>query len=97
MATAAVGAWTGWEFELNSEAKEVFHKLTAGLLGVQYVTFAYATQVVNGTNYAFLAKAKTVVPGAQTRVVRINGWVPLATEPLEPVLQHITDIPPQAH
>ncbi|WCM92394.1 hypothetical protein M5C99_18860 [Acidovorax sp. NCPPB 2350] len=79
------GGWTAFNFDLTPEAKKVFTE-AVNLVGVTYTPFAFATQVVAGTNYSFLAKAQTVVPNAQTRVVKLHIYQPLQGQP------HITQI-----
>lgn len=72
----AAGAWTPWHFELSADAHKVFHEVTGHLIGVKYSALAFATQVVAGLNYSFLAKARVVHPGAPERVVVIRAYVP---------------------
>jgi hypothetical protein len=71
------GGWTAWNFTLSAEAKEVFDVALKGLLGMQYTPLAFATQVVAGTNYCFLCKAKVVYPNAPDRVVELYILKPL--------------------
>ncbi|MBQ9031169.1 MAG: hypothetical protein IJ106_06920 [Parasporobacterium sp.] len=65
-----VGGWsvsTEFESQLTAEQTELFEKATAGLLGVNYTPVAVlATQLVAGTNYAYLCSGSSVIPGAQT-------------------------------
>ncbi len=60
------GGWTPAEDCSVTEArKAVFEKGMAELLGVNYEPLAYlGSQVVAGTNHAFLCKATVVYPGA---------------------------------
>ena len=58
------GGWTPAEdFSITDERKAVFDKGMAALLGVDYEPLAYlGSQVVAGTNHAFLVKGTAVVP-----------------------------------
>ena len=62
------GAMTGgWEAAadptVTAELKALFDKGVEGLVGVNYVPLVYlGSQVVAGTNYAFLCQASMVVP-----------------------------------
>ena len=60
------GSWTFPEnVEMTDEMKTVFEKGIDGLLGVSYTPVAcLGTQVVAGTNYCFLCKARVVIPDA---------------------------------
>ncbi|MBN3853311.1 MULTISPECIES: hypothetical protein [unclassified Paraburkholderia] len=77
MSTSLVGGWSAFNFEITSSAREVFQEAIGHLVGVSYTPFAFATQVVAGTNYSFLSQAKTVVPEAGLRVVRVHIYQPL--------------------
>ena len=61
---AVVGGWTpAADFEVTEERKAVFDKGMAALLGVDYEPLAYlGSQLVAGTNHAFLVKGTAVVP-----------------------------------
>ncbi len=55
---------------VTEERKALFEKGLEGLLGVNYLPVAYlGSQVVAGTNHAFLCQATVVSPGAQPRYV----------------------------
>jgi hypothetical protein len=84
------GGWTDWNFAISKEAQQVFDAAVKGLLGVQYTPLAFATQVVAGTNYCFLSKAKVVHPIAPERVVKLYIFQPLPTAP--ETKPHITEI-----
>lgn len=58
------GGWTPAEdFSITDERQAVFDKGMAALLGVDYAPLAYlGSQVVAGTNHAFLVKGTVVVP-----------------------------------
>ena len=51
---------------ITEENKALFEKGTEKLLGVDYTPVAFlGSQIVAGTNYCFLAQAKSVIPDAQ--------------------------------
>lgn len=58
----AVGAWTGFHFEVSAEDKATLEKVLKHWVGVEYTPVAVATQPVAGTNYCFLCKGVTIVP-----------------------------------
>ena len=61
-----LGGWTAAEDPaLTPELQAVFEKGMEGLLGMNYVPVLYlGSQVVAGTNHAFLCQAKAVAPNA---------------------------------
>ena len=64
-----VGGWQAAEDSaVTEELQAVFDKGLEGLVGVGYTPVAYlGSQVVAGTNHAFLCQAVTVVPDAVPR------------------------------
>ena len=62
-----MGGWTvAQDPTITPELKAVFDKGMEGLIGVNYVPVLYlGSQVVAGTNHAFLCQATVVVPDAQ--------------------------------
>jgi len=72
-----VGAWTPYHTELSQEAKEVFHVAFKGFNGINYTPFAYATQVVEGTNYRYFCNAKGVYPNAINEVALVEIYQPM--------------------
>lgn len=58
------GGWTPAEdFTVTEERQAIFDKGMEGLLGVGYTPVAYlGSQVVAGTNHAFLCQSKVVAP-----------------------------------
>ena len=64
-----VGGWQAAEDPaVTEELQAVFDKGLEGLVGVGYTPVAYlGSQVVAGTNHAFLCQARTVVPDAVPR------------------------------
>ena len=63
------GGWQAAEDSaVTEELQSVFDKGMEGLVGVGYTPVAYlGSQVVAGTNHAFLCRAVTVVPDAVPR------------------------------
>lgn len=86
MSDIVAGGWTAFNFELTTEAKQVFAEAVNQLMGVKYTPFAFATQVVAGTNYCFLSQALPIVPNAQLRVVKVYVYRPLQGQ------AHVTQI-----
>ena len=62
----AVGSWAAAEVtEITPDELAVFDKAVEGLMGVKYEpVLLLGTQVVAGTNYAFLCKGTVVYPDA---------------------------------
>jgi hypothetical protein len=91
MSTTIPGGYTDWQFPVTSEASEVFKTAFEGVCGVEYTPLAFATQVVAGTKYAFLAEGHVVVPEEPKLVAVIH-----IIEPLEgkPHILEIKQIPP---
>jgi len=86
MSESIVGGWTAWQSPVSGDALQVFEFVIKHLIGVHYTPVAYATQVVAGTNYAFLALSKPVVPEPVESVVILHVFKPLKGDP------HITQI-----
>ena len=80
-ATPAVvpGGWTGFHFKLTPKAEKVFGVMN--LSGVKYTPLAFATQVVAGTNWCFLAQGTIVYPGNPEFAALIYIYEPLQGEP----------------
>ena len=64
---ASLGGWTPAEDPAVTEERQaIFDKGMEGLLGVGYTPVAYlGSQVVAGTNHAFLCQATVVAPNAK--------------------------------
>lgn len=71
-----LGGWTTAEVgrtDLAEDEKEVWDKAMQELLGVDYEPVTVlATQVVSGTNYAFLARATTVTAEPESKFVIVK-------------------------
>jgi len=83
-----LGGWSKWNFAPTYEAARVFEDSVGKLLGVKYKLVAFASQLVNGTNYAFLCEAETAtLPGSDYIVIAY------VHQPIKGVL-HITGFKP---
>lgn len=73
------GPLGGWSLpeseEITDERLAVFEAASAGLLGVNYEPIIYlGSQVVSGTNHAFLCSAQVTAPGATTYYAVIYAY-----------------------
>jgi hypothetical protein len=75
------GGWNNRQFPLDQDAQNVIEKVQDQLPGVGYTPWAFATQLVNGTNYAFVCGAQAVAPNEPQDVVLIEAHVPPGGEP----------------
>ncbi|WP_028313057.1 hypothetical protein [Derxia gummosa] len=75
------GGWTEWQFVATPNVQALFEDVTTKLLGVKYKLVAYATQIVAGTNYAFLVEGTVVVPNGKNFISVIRVYVPLEGTP----------------
>jgi len=91
-AIQVAGGYSNWNFTISPEADAIF-KAAVNLVGVKYTPIAFATQVVAGTNYAFLCKAAVVVPNAPQRAVKLYIFKPLPGQG-EPHVTQILDVFP---
>ena len=62
---------------LEASERELFRQVTAGMTGVSYTPESVGTQVVAGTNYRFVCKAKTVTPNPETYRAEVIVFKPL--------------------
>lgn len=92
MSETLAGGWTAFNFELTAEAKKVFAE-AVNLVGVKYTPMAFATQVVAGLNYCYLAQAQPVVPKAALKVVKLYVFQPLPDQG-NPHITQIVDVAP---
>lgn len=79
------GAWTAWH-PLTPQAEQVFKTAIHGLVGTSYTPLGFASQIVAGTNYAFLCQGKPAYLNPPETFVVIYVFQPLQGEP------HITKI-----
>ncbi len=80
------GGWTAFRFTVTDSAKKVLEAAFMGLLGVKYTPLAFATQVVEGTNYCFLCEGHVIVPSEPEFAAMVYICEPLQGEP------HVTEI-----
>lgn len=75
--------------EIAEEERKLFEETLRGFVGVGRTPLAVATQVVNGTNYAFLCDSQLVIPDA----VHYNDLV-IIYKPLngEPILKEVKEV-----
>ena len=71
------GAWTNWNFAPTPEATAAFQEATQGLIGVKYTLLAFASQLVNGTNYAFLCEAQAATRDHLTYPAVLHAYKPI--------------------
>ena len=93
MSQVMTGGWSNFNFELGADSRKLFDDCTSKLLGVQYRPIAYATQIVAGTNYSYLAEARVVAPQASTRAVKVHIFQPLPGQGESHITQIIDIVP----
>lgn len=79
LADTAVGGYTKTR-RLSVEERELFTSATSSIEGVEYKPMNVATQVVAGTNYRFLCKAKETGKGGKKYYAAIVIHKPLPGE-----------------
>ena len=62
---------------LEASERELFRQVKAGMTGVSYTPESVGTQVVAGTNYRFVCKAKTMTPNPETYRAEVIVFKPL--------------------
>jgi hypothetical protein len=82
------GGWSGFNFTITPEAREIFDAALKGFVGVQYTPLACATQVVAGINYCYLCQGVVVYPNAPEIAAKLYVYKPPQGNP------HITRIDP---
>lgn len=75
------GGWTSFDFTLTPTAKDVFESVTQGLIGGRYTALAFATQVVTGTNFAFLCEVEYPSSSPEDNAVVMRIHQPLNGRP----------------
>lgn len=82
------GGFTAFRKAKESE-KELFTKMIGTITGVKYELLAVATQVVNGTNYAFLCESKLMYKDdiSYNTFVIVHQPLPQVNEP--PMIKEI--------
>ena len=90
--------WTGFEFTLTPDAKDVFESTAARLQSVKYTPFAFAQHLVAGTYYSFLCEAEPQTEEATISVVKLRIFRPLECKDtpidVKPILVSIETITP---
>lgn len=78
--TNDVGGWTEPEIsELTPEMQQIFDEATAKLIGMNCRAIRLlGREIVNGTNYRFLAESQPIYPGSQKKTVIITIYQDLA-------------------
>lgn len=76
MPETVVGGYTPFSCKLSAEARAAFDETLGKLLGVTYSAVAAASQVVNGTNYRYLANADAITNPPQSYPVLAVVHVP---------------------
>lgn len=76
MARQIPGGWSDFDFTLSPEARSVFDYATSPLLGAKYTPFAFATQVSDGIDYAFLCEAEYVTRYPNENAVNLRVYQP---------------------
>ncbi|HZX29888.1 MAG TPA: hypothetical protein VFF03_00925 [Rhodocyclaceae bacterium] len=92
MSETTVGGWSAFSFELTPEAKAAFAEATKSFVGASYTPFAFATQVVAGTNYCYLAQGKPATLNPTPFVAKVYVFQPLPGQGQAHITQvvHIT-------
>ncbi len=75
-----VGGWTALH-PLDAKEKEIFAQVTQHLIGATYKALEVRSQLVNGTNYQYVADQ--TIPGyPQVRRVAVDVYAPLKGNPV---------------
>ena len=94
MSTTLPGGYTPWNFKYDPEMEKVFNTVVQELKGVTYKMVASATQVVNGTNYAFIAEGTLDGLDQPNKIAMLmQAYQPIGGTP---ALQRLQDIGPTA-
>lgn len=75
-----VGAWTP-NRPLEDEDLKVFEQAINGLVGVQYTPLEVSTQLVAGTNYRFICRAKMITATPVEFNAEVCIFKPLQEDP----------------
>lgn len=70
------GGWTGLE-EVDEEARALFERAVAEVVGVRYEPLLVASQVVNGVNYRFICKETRMTNPPVRGVAKVSFHVSL--------------------
>ncbi len=87
------GGWSTWSFDLDAAAKAAFASINFPI-GVNYSNpQAVATQVVNGTNYAFICQASPVTADPVSYPVLVHAYMAAGATKAE--FQNVEPLGPQ--
>lgn len=75
------GGWTSFDFTLTPTAKDVFESVAQGLTGARYTPLAFASQIVAGTNFAFLCEVEYATGQSDENAVVVRIHQPLKGRP----------------
>lgn len=81
MSVRIQGDWSSFDFTLTPQAKDVFETVLSDFLGVTYTPFAFASQTVTGTNYAFLCDMPNAKDYPPENIVIVRVFHPSQGKP----------------
>jgi len=76
-AQTLVGTWSDWNYSIAKGEKAIFDKAFKGFTGATYKPICDATQLVNGTNYAFLCEVTKADRDATKSIAMVHIHVGL--------------------
>lgn len=71
------GAYGPFTSDIDAQAKVAFAEAMEHFFGVKYSPVAVASQVVNGTNYAYFCNASPAMPNSPTYPAMVSIYKPL--------------------
>ncbi|REC41023.1 MULTISPECIES: hypothetical protein [Chryseobacterium] len=74
-----VGGWTAYH-ALTPQDQKIFDEAMKGYVGVHYVPYEVATQLVNGTNYRYKCKA-SLITGSPVWEAIVGIYCPIEGKP----------------
>lgn len=84
------GGWTEFR-KVDTADLVIFNEAFKGFTGVGYTPILVKTQIVNGTNYKFMARALGVYPGAIPYHVLIDIYKPISGEAIITNIERLDD------
>ena len=90
MSEAKPGGWGNFQNPVTPEAMQVFNAVHNP--GIVYVPFAYATQIVAGTNYCFLCTSQSG-PTSTQGAAKVYIYAPLPGQG-NPEFENVVEISP---
>ena len=76
------GGWSNFNFTLTPDAKEAFESALTHWVGAKYTALAFASQLVNGTNYCFLCEVQYVTRFSNKNAAKVYIHQPLKGKPV---------------